>query len=113
MTAHNVDLDLDDDDMLGHLNGSFGMYGHTMSKSSHGTYLSGSAASGEPMAFAVYGNYPPRLLYCMVTVQVDIFGIYIFGWEGVAQISVEDKEVARVNVVSPQVSGTDRLDHCG
>ena len=49
----------------------------------------------------------------MVTVQADIFGIYIFGWEGVAQISVEDKEVAWINVVSPQVSGTDRPDHYG
>ena len=39
----------------------------------------------------------------MVTVRVDIFGIYIFGWEG----------VARINVVSPQVSGTDRPDHYG
>ena len=39
----------------------------------------------------------------MVTIWVDIFGIYIFGWEGVAQI----------NVVSPQVSGTSRLDHYG
>ena len=43
----------------------------------------------------------------MVTIQVDIFGIYIFGWEGVAQISVEDKEEAQVNVISPQVSGMD------
>ena len=49
----------------------------------------------------------------MVTVQVDIFGIYIFGWEGVARISVENKEVAWINVVSPQVSGTNRLDHYG
>ena len=44
----------------------------------------------------------------MVTVHADIFGIYIFGWEGVARISVEDKEAAQINVVSPQVSGTDR-----
>ena len=35
------------------------MYGHTTSKSSHGTYLSGSAAGGEPVAFAAYGDYPP------------------------------------------------------
>ena len=49
----------------------------------------------------------------MVTVWADIFGIYIFGWEGVAQISVEDKEVAQINVVSPQVGGMDRPDHCG
>ena len=62
-------------------------------------------------------------LYCMVTVRVDIFGIYIFGWEGVArinvedkgmaQINVEDKGMAQINVVSPQVSGMDRPDHYG
>ena len=49
----------------------------------------------------------------MVTVWVDIFSIYIFGWEGVAWISVEDKEVAQFNVVSLQVSGMDRPDHYG
>ena len=49
----------------------------------------------------------------MVIVRVDIFSIYIFGWEGVARISVEDKEVARINVVSPQASGMDQPDHCG
>ena len=31
-----------------------------MSKSLHGTYLSGSTASGEPVAFAASGDYPPR-----------------------------------------------------
>ena len=54
-----------------------------------------------------------KLLYCMVTVRVDIFGIYIFGWEGVAWINVEDKGMAQINVVSPQMSGTGRLDHYG
>ena len=49
----------------------------------------------------------------MVTIRADIFGIYMFGWEGVARISVEDKEVAWIKVVSPQVSGTDQLAHCG
>ena len=58
-TSHNVDPDLDDDDALGHLGGGFGAYGHTPSKSSHGTYLSGSAAGGEPVGFAAYGDYPP------------------------------------------------------
>ena len=53
------------------------------------------------------------MLYCMVTVRVDIFGIYIFGWEGVARINVEDKGMAQINVVSPQVSGMDRPDHYG
>ena len=43
----------------------------------------------------------------MVTVRVDIFRIYIFGGEGVAWTNVEDKEAARINVVSPHVSGTD------
>ena len=61
MTAHKVDLDLDDNDALSHLNGSFSTYGHTTSKSSYETYLSGSAASREPVAFAVYGDYPPGL----------------------------------------------------
>ena len=59
--SHNVNPDLDDNDALGHLNGSFNTYRHTTSKSSHGTYLSGSAASREPMAFAAYGDYPPGL----------------------------------------------------
>ena len=36
------------------------MYGHTTSKSSHRTYLSSSAAGGEPVAFAAYGDYLPR-----------------------------------------------------
>ena len=58
--SHNVDPDLDNNDALGHLNGGFSAYGHTTSKSSHGTYLSGSAAGGEPVAFAAYGDYPPR-----------------------------------------------------
>ena len=54
----------------------------------------------------------------MVAIWADIFGIYIFGWEGVAWINVEDKEVARINVVSPQVAWTNqtimaRSDHCG
>ena len=49
----------------------------------------------------------------MVTIQVDIFGIYIFGWEGVARINVEDKGMAWIIVVSPQVSGTDQPDHYG
>ena len=62
MTAHNVDPDLDNDNTLGHLNGGFSAYGHTTSKSSHGTYLSGSAASGEPVAFAAYGVYLPGWL---------------------------------------------------
>ena len=52
-------------------------------------------------------------VYCMVTIWADISGIYIFGWEGVAWINVEDKEAARINVVSPQVSGTDQPDHYG
>ena len=58
-------------------------------------------------------NAPAMPVYCMVTVRVDIFCIYIFGWEGVVRISVEDKEVAQINVVSPQVSGTDQPDHYG
>ena len=58
-------------------------------------------------------GWPVTTLYCMVTVWVDIFSIYIFGWEGVAWINVEDKEVARINVVSPQVSGMDQPDHYG
>ena len=37
----------------------------------------------------------------MVTIQADILGIYIFGWEGVARINVEDKGTAWINVVSP------------
>ena len=48
-----------------------------------------------------------EVVYCMVTVQADTFGIYIFGWEGVARINVEDKGTAQINVVSPQVSGMD------
>ena len=57
--SHNVNLDLNDDNALRHLNGGFGTYRHTMSKSLHRTYLSGSAASGEPMAFAASSDYPP------------------------------------------------------
>ena len=52
-------------------------------------------------------------VYCMVTIWADIFGIYIFGWEGVAWINVEDKGMAQINVASSQVSGTGQLDHCG
>ena len=59
--SHNIDLDLNDDDALGHLNGGFSTYGHTTSKSSHRTYLSGSAAGREPLAFTAYGDYPPGL----------------------------------------------------
>ena len=59
-TSHNVNPDLNDDNALRHLNGGFGTYRLTMSKSLHGTYLSGSTASGEPVAFAASGDYPPR-----------------------------------------------------
>ena len=59
----------------------------------------------------------------MVTIRADIFSINIFGWEGVAQINVEDKGMAQINVedkgmaqinvVSPQVNGTSGPDHYG
>ena len=47
----------------------------------------------------------------MVTIRVDIFGIYILGWEGVAWINVEDKGMAQINVVSGFIPIFVRPDH--